>query len=188
MKISAALLLVLVVGLFGQERSRPKPFIVRMSEVHSTQQATAGPMNWSNCLIVMPDGRVHLELQRQELFGNVELTAFESALDSKEIGFLRNILDDGGIIALPSFPPPVKPMDVDDWQVFTAEIVRETQMQRVGYLSWHGSGPNNPETDKKAWREADDKLQRLVAWSHEIKSRRPLTWRQVAKPKAWCGD
>ena len=56
----------------------------------------------------------------------MELTAFESSLDSNELRLLRSILDDGRIIALPSFPPPVKPMDVDDLQVFTAAS-RETK-------------------------------------------------------------
>jgi hypothetical protein len=145
-------------------------------------------MNWSNCLIVMPNGRLHLELHRQEFFGSAELTAYESALDSNEIGILRSILDDAGVSTLHSFPPPETPMDVDDWQAFTAEIVRGSQVQKIGYLAWHGNGPNNPEADKEAWREADGKLRRLVAWSHEVKSRKALNWRRVRNPKTWCGQ
>lgn len=195
MRINAALLVVLAAGGVSCWSCRTSARAIATEAIHganvgvqSTQQPTAGPMNWSNCLIVMPDGRIHLELHRQELFGSVALTAYESALDSNEIGILRSILDDGGIVTLPSFPSPVTPMDVDDWQVFTAEIVREAQVQQVGYLAWHGKGPNNPEPDKEAWREAHEKLQRLVAWSHEVKSRKALKWRQVGKPKTWCGQ
>jgi hypothetical protein len=119
-------------------------------------------MNLTKCLIMMPDGCVHLELRGQELFGSVTLTAFESALDSNETRTLRSILADAGIIALFLFPRPITPMDVNDWQVFTAESARERQVQQVAYLTWH-NGPNNSEADKQAWREAHDKLQRLVA-------------------------
>ena len=40
-----------------------------------------------NSLPVQPDGRLHLELRRQELFdGRAVLTTYESALDGTEIG------------------------------------------------------------------------------------------------------
>lgn len=188
MRINVVLRLALAAGLLGQAfgQPRPKPFIVRTSEGQSSAQPTAGPMNLSNCLIVMPDGRLHLELHRQEFFGSAVVTAYESALDGKELGILQRILDDAGVSTLHPFSPPVTPMDVDDWQMFTAEIVRGSQIQQVGYLAWHGNGPTNPEADKAAWREARDKLERLVAWSHMVKSR--PNWRRVRSPKTWCGQ
>ena len=104
MRLKVLLPLVLAAGLVGQaaEHPLPKPFIVRISEQWSTLNPTAGPNNLSNCLTVMPDGRLHLELRRQEFFdGTVTaVTAYESALDSEAIGILRGILDDARVSTL----------------------------------------------------------------------------------------
>jgi hypothetical protein len=191
MRIGAFLPLVLAAGLVGDPVGQPltKPFIVRISESQMTLHPTAGPNNVSNCVLVMPDGHLHLELRRQEFFdGTAMLRTYESALDSKEIGILRSILDDAEVRALHPFADPVVPMDVDDWQVFKADIMRGAQMQQVGYLSWHGHGPNNSEADKTAWKQATVTLQRLVEWSHALKSRKPLNWRRVGNPNNFCGQ
>src|SRR5215468_5731887 len=119
MRINVFLALVLATGLVGHalEQPLPKPFIVRISEWQTTLHPTAGPNNLGNCLIVMPDGRLHLELRRQEFFdGRAVLTTYESALDAKEIGILRSILDDSAVSTLHSLAQPVVPMKVDDWE------------------------------------------------------------------------
>jgi hypothetical protein len=190
MRINFVLPLVLAAGLVGHAAEpHPEPFIVRISEQWSTLQPTAGPNNVGNCLIVMPGGRLHLELRRQEFFdGRVVWTTYESALDGRELGILRSILNDAAVRTLRPFAQPVVPMNSDDSQTFTAEIVRGSQVQRVGYLSWHGIAPNNPEADKIAWKKAGDALQRLVEWSHEIKSSKALNWRRVSNPNTTCGQ
>jgi hypothetical protein len=135
----------------------------------------------------MPDGRLHLELRREEFFdGRVEWTTYESALDGSEIGTLRSILNDAAVRKLRPFAQPVVPMKSDDSETFTAEIVRGSQVQRVGYLTWHGITPNNPEADKTAWKAASGALQHLVEWSHVIKSSKASNWRRVLNSKTTC--
>ena len=192
MRINICLPLVLAAGLVGHaaEHSLPKPFIVRISESWSTLHPTAGPNNLNNCIIVLPDGRVHLELRRQEFFDGkmaTALTTYESVLDNKALGILQSILDDAGVSTLQPFVQPVVPMDVDDWQAFSAEIGRGAQVQQVGYLTWHGEGPNNPEGDKSAWKEASGALKPLVEWSRSVKSYK-TNWRRVRNPKTFCGQ
>ena len=154
--------------------------LVRISESWATLHPTLGPNNFSNCLIVRPDGRIHLELRRQEFFdGRAVLTTYQSALDGKEMETLRGILDDADVKALPPFAVPVVPMNVDDWQGFRADITRDMQVQQVGYLTWRGHGPNNSEGDKAAWNQSATALQRLAEWSHAAKSSKALNWRRT---------
>jgi hypothetical protein len=191
MRIGVLLSLVLAAGFVGDSvrQSLTAPFILRLSESQSTLHPTAGPNNMSNCLLVMPNGHVHLELRRQEFFdGTAMLGTYESALDSKEIGILRSILDDAEVRALHRSAGPVLPMDVDDWQAFRADIMRGVKVQQVGYVSWHGHGPNNSEADKTAWKQATVTLQRLVEWSHAVKSSKSLNWRRVRNPSNVCMD
>ncbi len=44
------------------------PFLVTMGEAWSNPQPSAGPINAMNCVIIFPDGQLHLELSRQEFF------------------------------------------------------------------------------------------------------------------------
>ena len=71
MKIAAwsLLLLVMRVQAEGQTPTTPsESFLLRTSEWHMTLKPTAGPNNVGNCMIVYPNGRLHLELRRQEFF------------------------------------------------------------------------------------------------------------------------
>ena len=191
MRIAILLPLLLVTGLPGQSAEQPihNPFMVRISEGWSTLRPTSGPNNFSNCLIVMPNGRIHLELRRQEFFdGRAMLTTYESALNRKQVELLRSILDDAGLSTLHPFIAPVVPMNVNDWQGFTAEIERGAQIQRVGYIAWDGQGPNNPEGDKIAWRDASIALKPLVEWAHAVKSNKSSNWRRVQNSKTTCGQ
>jgi hypothetical protein len=189
--MGAFLPLVLATGLVGDPTGQPltKPFIVRISESQITFHPTAGPNNISNCLLVMPDGHVHLELRRQEFFdGKAILRTYESALDSKEIGVLRTILEDAEVRTLHEFVEPALPINADELQGFRADIMRGAQVQQVGYLTWHGHGPNNSDADKIAWKQATVVLQRLVEWSHAVKSGKSYNWRRVGNPKNFCGQ
>jgi hypothetical protein len=189
MRIKVFLSLALAAGFTGNVLGRPlpKPFIVRISEWYTTLNSTAGPINLGNCLIVLPDGGLHLELRRQEFFdGRAVLTTYESALDATEIGILLSILDDAGVSPLHAFAQPAVPMRFDHIEVFRAEIARAAQVQEVGYLTWQGEGPHNPEADKTAWKEASVALQPIVEWSHDVKSHK--NWRRVHNPKTTCGE
>jgi hypothetical protein len=190
-RITIFLPLVLAAGLVAQSAQRPihQRFLVRISEGWSTLRPTSGPNNFSNCLIVTPDARMHLELRREEFFdGRAVLTTYESALQGKELEILRSILDDAGLSTLHPFVGPVVPMDVDDWLVFTADIQRGAQVQRVGYVTWDGHGPNNSEGDKIAWKDAIIALKPLVEWAHAVKSSKSSNWQQVRNPKTTCGE
>ena len=183
-------LVLFVMAGHAAENHRPNRFMVRISENWSTLNPTAGPNNLSNCLIVFPDGRLHLELRRQEFFDGrmTMLATYESLLDSKAMEGLENILDHAEVRRLPPFVQPVVPMNVDDWQGFHAEIARGTQLQQVGFFTWHGEGPRNSDTDKTAWKLAAFTLMPLVDWSRSVKSYAIPKWRQVHTPKTVCGQ
>jgi hypothetical protein len=191
MRIIAFLPLVLAAGLVGQstEQAIRKSFMVRISERWSTLRPTAGPNNYSNCLIVMPDGRLHLELSRQEFFdGTAVLTTYEAALHGKEIEVLRSILDEARLSTLHPFVAPGVRANADDLQGFSAEIRRGAKVQRVGYVTWNGQGPTNSEADKIAWKNASITLKPLVDWAHAVKSNKSSNWRQVRNPETACGQ
>ena len=87
-------------------------------------------------------------------FSTAELPSqhMTSDLDDKQMELLRSILDDPTASKLDPFVQPVLPMNVDDWQVFGAEIVRGERMQHVGFLTWHGEGLTNSDAAKSAWK------------------------------------
>jgi len=43
-------------------------------------------------------------------------------------------------------------MVADDWESFTAEIRRPTEMQTVGTFTWRGGGPKTPKMIKERGR------------------------------------
>jgi hypothetical protein len=70
MKLAAwSLLLMTTAQAAGQTpTTRSESFLLRTWEWHTTLKPTAGPNNVGNCMIGYPDGRLHLELRRQEFF------------------------------------------------------------------------------------------------------------------------
>lgn len=104
------------------------------------------------------------------------------------MGILRRILDDPEVNKLHPVIQPVVPMNVDDSQAFRADIVRGERVQHVGYWTWHGEGPNNPDADKIEWKEAGGALESLIEWAHTIKSYNPLNWQRVRNPTTTCGQ
>ena len=77
-----------LLALFGQNPApASRQFLVTMGEAWSPPQPAAGPVNAMNCVIVFPDGRLHLELRRQEFFKQKpDLSIFEGSLEVKEGG------------------------------------------------------------------------------------------------------
>jgi hypothetical protein len=173
----------------GQSPTTPsESFLLRTSEWHTTLKPTAGPNNVCNCMIVYPDGRLHLELRRQEFFdGRASFVSYERNLSTEELASLRSILDSDAVRSLQAVHPPSAPMDADGWESFTAEIRRATEKQTVGTFTWHGAGPKNSEDDARAWREAGVALQPLIDWSHLVKSDRPAL-RRVPNSNSVCGQ
>jgi hypothetical protein len=186
MKLNRLLLLAFAAIFAGHAsaQSISSRFVVRISETWLTTHATAGPNNVGNCLLVMPNGRMHLELRRQEFFdGKVSLKTYESTLDSEAMERLRSILDEATVRALPPPDEPEVRMNAQAIEGFTAEIARLGGVQKVGYSIWHGEGLNNQTTVGK---EANSALKPLVEWSHAAKSSKD--WRPVPNPKTLCRE
>ena len=192
MKLGALSLLFGVItaqAAAGQSPTTPsESFLLRTSEWHTTLKPTAGPNNVGNCMIVYLDGRLHLELRRQEFFyGRASLVSYERNLSIEELASLRSILDADAVRSLQAVHQPRAPINGDDWQSFTVEIRRATEMQTAGTFTWHGAGPKNSEDDVRAWREAGVALQPLIDWSHFIKSDRPELRRVPNSNSGVCG-
>jgi hypothetical protein len=191
-KLAALLLLPGVMTVQAAAGQSPttasESFLLRTSEWHTTLRPTAGPNNVGNCMIVYPDGRLHLELRRQEFFyGPASFVSYERNLSIEELASLRSILDSDVVRSLEAVHPPSAPMNGDYFGWFTAEIWRPTKIQSVGTLTLHGAGPKNSEDDARAWREAGVALQPLIDWSHLIKSDRPEL-RRIPNSDSVCGQ
>jgi hypothetical protein len=181
------LVLLLVAGsplaLFAQNRPEPsQPFLVTMGEVWSTPQPAAGPLNAMNCVIVFPDGRLHLELRRQEFFEEkADLSVFEGSLNGKEIQILRDLLDAGTVAQMPlfTFMPTLLSGAAEGMQMFSARISRGKLRQQVGYFVPAEGGPAG-SSEQKEWSEAATALRPLVEWFRALKSAKPRNWRRVS--------
>lgn len=194
MKLAALLLLpgvMTVQAAAGQtSTARSESFLLRISEWHTTLMPTAGPINVGNCMIVYPDGRLHLELRRQEFFHeHATFVSYEGKLSTQEFTSLRSILDSDAVRSLQTVPSPRAPMVADDWESFKAEIRRATEMQNVGTFAWHGAaGPKNSEDDERTWQEAGLALQPLIDWSHRVKSFNAPELRRIRNWNSVCGQ
>lgn len=176
---------ILAACLVGQstERSTAASFIIRVSEARTTLPSVVGANNYS-CLIVMPNGRLQFQLRSNEPFDeSADVTTYESTLPSKELEKLRTIVDDAEVRALPPFGGPVDvSKDVDEWQVFDAEIMRGKRVQHVGYVTW------KPEPDNLSWNRARITLRPLVDWSDSVQSGRSTDWMRVTNSTSLCGQ
>jgi hypothetical protein len=168
--------------------ARSESFLLRISEWHTTLRPTAGPNNVGNCMIVYPDGRLHLELRRQEFFdGQASLVSYEGTLSTQDLIDLRSILDSDAVTSLQMVTLPRALPQADDWQSFTAEIQRPTKTQKVGTYSWHSADPKNSENDATASHKAGIVLQPLIDWSHRVKSDKPPELRRIPNSNSVCG-
>jgi hypothetical protein len=182
------LVLLLVAGsplaLFAQNRpAASQLFLVTMGEVWSSPQPAAGAVNAMNCVIVFPDGRLHLELRRQEFFEEkADLSVFEGSLNVKEIQILRDLLDAGTITQMPpfTFMPTLLSGAADGMQMFSARISRGKLRQQVGYFV-PAEGMTAGSSEQKEWSEAATALRPLVEWFRALKSAKPRNWRRVSK-------
>jgi hypothetical protein len=158
-----------------------EPFLLLTSELHTTYKPTAGPNTVGNCMIMYPDGRLHLELRRQEFFyGPASIVSYEGNLPPEELTSLRSILDSDAVRSLQAVHPPRLPLQGDDFGWFTAKIWRATKVQKVGTGTWNGSSPS--EDDARAWREEGPALQPLIDWSHRVKSSPPQNCGEYQTP------
>jgi len=71
--------LFLVLGSSATPDKQPR-FLLRAIDQLISTVPTAGPNNFSNCVLVMPDGQFYISLRRQEIMDG---TATVKALDLK---------------------------------------------------------------------------------------------------------
>jgi hypothetical protein len=190
-KNAAIAILLIAIGVVQAKESKPDShkFIVRMSEGWTTLHPTAGPINLSNCLVVLPDGHMHLELRRQEfLDGHAILSTYEGVLTGDQMQALQRLLEASSVEKLNHFVLPTTPFAAEEWEEFTAEIPRDSDLQKVGSFAWKGKGPENPEVDKTAWREASIALQPLRDWFRAAKTYKSSSWRLVKNADDVCGE
>ena len=186
MKLRRFLLLVFtaVSAASATAQSVSSRFLVRISETWLTTHPIAGPNNVGNCLLVMPNGRMHLELRRQEFFdGKASLRTYESTLPPQGMARLRSILDEPTVRALPAPEQPAIPSSSQAVEGFGAEILRISDVQTVGYTVFHGEELINETTTGKVAKAA---LKPLAEWSHEVKG--SANWQPMPNLDSVCGE
>jgi hypothetical protein len=104
---------------------RPEPFLVQISDDQISLIPTPGPNNVTNCMVVYPDGRLYLELHRQEFgYGPASVAFYQGKLSAQELISLRAVLDSAAVRSLQAFPMPTLPMPTEGFDTFMAEIQR----------------------------------------------------------------
>jgi hypothetical protein len=165
-----AVVLLLVLGSSVASNRQPR-FLLRAVDGVTSTLPTAGPDDFTNCVLVMPDGRFYILLRRQEIMdGTGTAKGFEGSLNANSLRILRDLLDQESIRSAPKFDLPNTPFLSDEFQIFEARIDREAVVQRVGYFKWKGKGPDNPDLTKKQWQESELALQPLVEWLRALKT------------------
>jgi hypothetical protein len=175
----SAMILVLVVAsarrpLNAQDRPAFDPnaaFLISIAEGTVDNESVT---THSDCILVLPDGRFHLERRKQvEASPTTTLDIYESALDSTHIQRLRGILRITSAKESLGYPLPIFPMSASWFSTFNAKIPKNGQVHTVGYWKWRGgtaeTSPNStPENIKKKWGELEIGLRPLAEWFHEI--------------------
>jgi len=161
-------------AIYAQSKPESIRFLVAIGEA-TTDLSSLGTSRHT-CILVMPNGRFHLESRVQHLPSSVaKAKIFDYSLDSQQLQRLRDILDDEKIRQLAAYQSPPMPMAVAWSRGFNANIERGTGIQNVGYWTWRGgtptASPNSaPESVKKTWQESEIALGPLIDWLHGIES------------------
>ena len=173
----------------GSDGDTTRSVLVRISDWETYLKPTAGPNSVGNCLIVYGDGRLHLELRRQEfLRGNGNYSTYESIIPERGLTLLHSILESPEIRRLSDLDRPKLPLRSAHVGWFTADIYRDGAVQRVGYLFWDGE-PKPSRDEQTAWQAQRAALQPLVEWSRTIKSMNggsSAVWRKVRNADPVC--
>ena len=170
----------------GASRDDSREVLLRISDWDTYLKPTVGPSNVGNCLIVYSDGRLHLELRRQEFLGEkANFTTYLAVLSKKDLASLHSILDSAEVKKLPELRLPKLPLESAHFGWFTAEIYREGAMHKVGYPFWEGA-PTPSEDENAAWESQRAALQPLFQWSRDVKSLNNVGWRKARNATAVC--
>jgi hypothetical protein len=180
-------ILPLQLGPYSVSAKDQRLILMRVSDSEVSLQPTAGPNNVGNCMIVYQDGRLHLELRRQEFFsGRASYVSYEGKLTDRDLAFLRSILEGTDVKNLPTPTSPKPPVAWVHIGWFTAEISRGSTVQEVGYFEWNGE-PKLSEDDKKLGEKERQALEPLAQWVRSTKSYDRAGWKKVRNANSVCG-
>jgi hypothetical protein len=173
--LSLALALAVTLPAIAGAQTNPSPgpesFVVRISEAMMDNERR---VTLSDCLLVLPDGRFHLERRRQVLPSpTATLNIFESSLDSSQLEQLRDLVKNAQSSALPNYDSQRVFFQNAPW--FSSVIVDiggSEASRRYGYWTWdmRNAGPDVAATAKKHWHDSETALQPLVEWLHAIEA------------------
>jgi hypothetical protein len=155
-------------------RSDSTRFLVILNESETDISSTG--INLSNCALISPEGRFHLERRAQQLPSHgATLKLFDSSLDSTQFRQLQEILNNESIKGLPPFVPPAPLMMGTRFRGFKATIARGEEVQSVGYFIEQGqaeekSSHSPPSGMKRAWEQSEAALQPLLRWLHGLEA------------------
>jgi hypothetical protein len=128
----------------------------------------------SDCILVMPDGRFHLERRRVTTPNPpATLTSFESSLDSSQLEQLREIISHAETNGLPEYDSrPVGFQNAPWFSSASVDIGEGETTRRFGYWAWdkRNAGPNVPADVKKRWHDSEVALRPLLEWLHGIEA------------------
>jgi hypothetical protein len=173
--VAGILLFTATAVVQSASQDRAIDFVARIGE-RLTDSSPHGT-NVGVCVIILPDARFHLERRVQRLPGTeATLTVVESRLTSSQFRKLLAILDDKDIKLLPPYDAPMFPINVPWFYVFSADIPRGQQNQRVGYWLWDDAeattgSPTVTAGDTKAqWARSKMALAPLLQWLRAIEA------------------
>lgn len=182
--LACAMMTQIATGVASHDDSRSVLLLVNDWDTYL--KPTVGPSNVGNCLIVYGDGRLHLELRRQEFLGEkASFSTYLAVLSKKDLASLHSILDSADVRELPELRLPKLSLESAHFGWFTAEIYREGAMHKVGYPFWEGE-PTPSEDENAAWEAQRAALQPLIQWSRDLKSLNNVEWRKARNPKSVC--
>jgi hypothetical protein len=155
-------------GTSQRTQSESIRFLVVLNEAQ-TDISPRG-VNLSNCALILPDGRFHLERRVQQLPSHsATLEVFESSLDSLQFRQLQEILNDARVKELPAFLWPTTEMMGSKFQAFEARIARGDEVQRAGYFVRRGAPVgeaqnSTPSGVRKEWEQSEAVLRPVLQW------------------------
>jgi hypothetical protein len=145
-------------------------FLVRFVDAKLLTRAAAGPINMRNCLVVLPDGRMELELFRQEFFGSADVKSYTGRLNERELQILLSKLNDPSVQNLSQFVAPKPALRGDEFHTFIVEMSSAGLPRSIGFFEWEGEGPMNADQQRHQWESDKLTLQPLLEWAQWAKS------------------
>jgi hypothetical protein len=164
-------------------------FIVRIYEADIN--LVNGGLTVHDCGVVFPDGKIHLELRRQQLpQRTASLTVYDQRLSKEQFNALAAILQDDRIRQLPAFEQPSRPFVVPHFQGFNATVQWDDGAQVVGFFATGGDEedkmPLSPRTDQEKemiehWKQSKTSLRPLIDWFNAMRPSQASKSSQTSK-------